>query len=79
MTNKSVGISGGAGINVTVVLNVVTNDISSTTLATIDGSDVDGSSVTVQALSAKEIEANFDLKHHFKHVDTIFKRVFGKA
>jgi len=27
-------------------------------------------------LSPKEIEANFDLKHHFKHVDTIFKRVF---
>ena len=32
-----------------------------------------------KALSAKELEANFDLKHHFKHVDTIFKRVFGKA
>jgi len=32
-----------------------------------------------KALSAKEIEANFDLKHHFKHVDTIFKRVFGKS
>jgi adenylosuccinate lyase len=32
-----------------------------------------------KALSAKEIEANFDLGHHFKHVDTIFKRVFGKA
>ena len=30
-------------------------------------------------LSPKEIEANFDLKHHFKHVDTIFKRVFGSA
>jgi adenylosuccinate lyase len=28
-------------------------------------------------LSNKEIEANFDLDHHFKHVDTIFKRVFG--
>ncbi len=28
--------------------------------------------------SAKEIEANFDLGYHFKHVDTIFKRVFGK-
>jgi adenylosuccinate lyase len=28
-------------------------------------------------LSMKEIEANFDLRHHFKHVDTIFKRVFG--
>ena len=30
-------------------------------------------------LKPKEIEANFDLGHHFKHVDTIFKRVFGKA
>ena len=32
-----------------------------------------------KALKPKEIEANFDLKHHFKHVDTIFKRVFGKT
>ena len=32
-----------------------------------------------KALKPKEIEANFDLKHHFKHVDTIFRRVFGKA
>ena len=32
-----------------------------------------------KALTPKEIEANFDLKHHLKHVDTIFKRVFGKA
>jgi adenylosuccinate lyase len=30
-------------------------------------------------LSAKEIEANFDLGFHLKHVDTIFKRVFGSA
>src|SRR5664279_2167640 len=30
-------------------------------------------------LSDKEIEANFDLGHHFKHVDTIFSRVFGTA
>jgi adenylosuccinate lyase len=30
-------------------------------------------------LSAKEIEDNFDLGYHFKHVDTIFKRVFGEA
>jgi adenylosuccinate lyase len=29
------------------------------------------------ALSDKEIEANFDLGYHFRHVDTIFKRVFG--
>jgi adenylosuccinate lyase len=27
-------------------------------------------------LSDKEIEANFDLGYHFKHVDTVFKRVF---
>jgi len=30
-------------------------------------------------LSDAEIEANFDLAYHFKHVDTIFKRVFGAA
>lgn len=30
-------------------------------------------------LSDKELEANFDLDHHYKHVDTIFKRVFGNA
>jgi adenylosuccinate lyase len=28
-------------------------------------------------LSSGELEANFDLGHHFRHVDTIFKRVFG--
>jgi adenylosuccinate lyase len=28
-------------------------------------------------LTDKELEANFDLGYHFKHVDTIFKRVFG--
>jgi adenylosuccinate lyase len=27
-------------------------------------------------LSDKEIETNFDLAYHFKHVDTVFKRVF---
>ncbi len=27
-------------------------------------------------LSDKEIEANFDLGYHFKHVDAIFARVF---
>jgi adenylosuccinate lyase len=32
-----------------------------------------------KVLKPKEIEANFDLKHHLKHVDTIFRRVFGKA
>ena len=30
-------------------------------------------------LSEAELEENFDLGYHFKHVDTIFKRVFGKA
>jgi adenylosuccinate lyase len=28
-------------------------------------------------MSAKDIEENFDLGHHFRHVDTIFRRVFG--
>jgi adenylosuccinate lyase len=28
-------------------------------------------------LSEAELKANFDLGYHFKHVDTIFKRVFG--
>ena len=32
-----------------------------------------------KALKPKELASNFDLKHHLKHVDTIFKRVFGKA
>ncbi len=27
----------------------------------------------------KQLAAQFDLDYHFKHVDTIFKRVFGKA
>ena len=31
------------------------------------------------ALSAEEIESRFDLDYHFKHVDTIFERVFGAA
>jgi adenylosuccinate lyase len=30
-------------------------------------------------LSDKELDDNFDLAHHFKQVDTIFKRVFGTA
>jgi adenylosuccinate lyase len=30
-------------------------------------------------LSAAEIEKNFDLHYHFRHVDTIFQRVFGRA
>src|SRR5690242_2761325 len=32
-----------------------------------------------KALSAKELEACFDLGYHLKHVDTIFRRVFGAA
>ena len=30
-------------------------------------------------LSAAELEENFDLGYHFKHIDTIFERVFGKV
>ena len=29
-------------------------------------------------ISAKELEKLFDLKYHTKHINTIFKRVFGK-
>ena len=31
------------------------------------------------ALSPSELEEKFDLDYHFKHVDTIFRRVFGTA
>ncbi len=31
-----------------------------------------------KALRPKELEALFDLGYHFKHVDTIFRRVFGE-
>jgi adenylosuccinate lyase len=30
-------------------------------------------------LDEAELKANFDLAYHFKHVDTIFERVFGSA
>jgi adenylosuccinate lyase len=30
-------------------------------------------------LSVRELEKLFDLAYHTKHVNTIFKRVFGKA
>jgi adenylosuccinate lyase len=30
-------------------------------------------------LSAAELKANFDLDFHFSQVDTIFRRVFGRA
>ena len=32
-----------------------------------------------QKLTSAEIDELFDLAYHFKHVDTIFKRVFGVA
>jgi len=32
-----------------------------------------------KALSEKDLAANFDLDFHFAHVDTIFRRVFGRA
>jgi len=32
-----------------------------------------------KALSDRELEALFDLAYHTKHVDTIFRRVFGRA
>ena len=31
----------------------------------------------VDALGADKIRESFDLSYHLKHVDTIFKRVFG--
>lgn len=36
-----------------------------------------GDKEVTAALSEDEIRENFDLSHHTKHVDTIFKRVFG--
>ena len=30
-------------------------------------------------LNEAELKENFDLGYHFKHVDTIFKRVFGES
>ena len=30
-------------------------------------------------LSEKELESLFDLSYHTRHVDTIFRRVFGEA
>ena len=32
-----------------------------------------------RVLPALELEALFDLGYHLKHVDTIFRRVFGAA
>ena len=36
-------------------------------------------SEVMEKLSSAEIDDLFDLGYHFKHVDTIFRRVFGKA
>jgi len=30
-------------------------------------------------LTAAELDEAFDLEYHLKHVDTIFRRVFGEA
>ena len=32
----------------------------------------------VDALGEAKIRESFDLEYHLKHVDTVFKRVFGK-
>jgi adenylosuccinate lyase len=32
-----------------------------------------------KALSAAELDELFDLDYHFKHVDTVFRRVFGES
>jgi adenylosuccinate lyase len=32
-----------------------------------------------KSMSEAELTAEFDLDYHFKHVDTIFRRVFGSA
>ena len=36
-----------------------------------------GDAEVTAALSPEEIEEKFNLDYHFKHVDTIFARVFG--
>ena len=33
----------------------------------------------MNALSLEELEDKFDLGYHTKHVDTLFKRVFGDS
>jgi adenylosuccinate lyase len=37
-----------------------------------------GDSEVTALLSPAQIEAEFDLDYHLKHVDTIFARVFGE-
>ena len=39
--------------------------------------DVPTPAMSVHAATPETIRAQFDLGHHLKHVDTIFKRVFG--
>ena len=47
-----------------------------------DGADffneLKNDSRVTEALTMEELEENFDLNYHLKHVDTIFTRVFGK-
>jgi len=38
-----------------------------------------GDDEVTKLLNTKELEESFDLGHHLRHVDTIFKRVFGKS
>ena len=33
----------------------------------------------ISKISAEELDDLFDIQYHTKHVDTIFKRVFGKC
>ncbi len=40
--------------------------------------ELKGDAEVTAAMSDAEIEENFDLAHHTKHVDTIFARVFGE-
>ncbi len=42
-------------------------------------SELKGDADVTAKLPAKQLEAMFDEGYHFKHVDTIFKRVFGEA
>ena len=38
-----------------------------------------GDTDVTSKLAPEEIDKLFDLEYHFKHVDTIFERVFGAA
>jgi len=41
--------------------------------------ELKGDAEVTAALSDDKIESLFDLAHHTKHVDTIFRRVFGEG